>query len=65
MQPFVHSSKRPSSTWMAAGIVLIIAGLAMIPVNVVTPVGIGFIVGGLCVIGAAFCKGVRQHPPRG
>ncbi len=50
---------------MAAGIVLIIAGLAMIPVNVVTPVGIGFIVGGLCVIGAAFCKGVRQHPPRG
>lgn len=44
------------SSWLVAGASLIVAGIVMIPFNVLTAVGIGCIIGGLSVIGSAYIR---------
>lgn len=56
----LHSTpaRGPLMTWVGAGLGITILGIVMIPVNVLTAVGVGCIIGGISVIVAAF---MRNH----
>ncbi len=60
MTPSTTPTHGPAASWIGTGISLLIAGAVMIPFNVVTSVGIGCIIGGLSVIGAAFMRGTSE-----
>lgn len=56
MTPSIKPTHGPLSAWIATGVFLIVAGAAMLPSTTLISVGIGCIIGGFSVIGAAFMR---------
>lgn len=50
------SVKKPITSWIVTGVLLIVAGIAMIPTMFLAAIGGGFILGGIAVITSAMLR---------
>lgn len=48
--------KKAASSWVITGVVLIVAGIIMIPTMFLTGIGIGFILAGIATVTAAYLR---------
>lgn len=58
-EPASPAVKKASTSWIVTGVLLIIAGIAMIPTVALTAIGLGLILLGIAVITSAFLRVAR------